>query len=129
MTTMEMLQHKTTNKNLIEDYDIIFSLPEPNAMEVMQDVFEYFVEKIDLLSNKSFKFVKEMFRKFQMRYYFDNETVFNKGDVAEYLYFIAYGKLSLNEDLLNKYEMTLDGMFKIIQSAKSLGFEDYFINK
>lgn len=126
---MEMLQHKTTNKNLIEDYDIIFSLPEPNAMEVMQDVFEYFVEKIDLLSNKSFKFVKEMFRKFQMRYYFDNETVFNKGDVAEYLYFIAYGKLSLNEDLLNKYEMTLDGMFKIIQSAKSLGFEDYFINK
>lgn len=38
ITTMEMLQHKTTNKNLVEDYDIIFSLPEPNAIEVMQDV-------------------------------------------------------------------------------------------
>lgn len=38
MTTMEMLQHKTSNKNLNEDYEIIFSLPPTNAVEVMEDV-------------------------------------------------------------------------------------------
>lgn len=68
MTTMEMLQHKTSNnKFLNEDYEIIFSLPEPNAIEVMEDVYTFFVEKIDILSNKSFKFVKQVFRNLQMR--------------------------------------------------------------